>query len=127
MDKKKTLIIFEIGLVVLVSALIIYSNMGVKNEAAVTEKQELKAIDVDYIVENPEKYSGIINIEGKVKEVSDKRDFFSLGCEDDDDASIPVLYDGELPGLKRNVVVTGEIKKDENGKYFFEAKDINYK
>ena len=126
MYKKKTLIIFAIGFVMLLSALIIYSNIGEEKINAVTEKQELKAIDVDYVVENPEKYVGVINVEGTVTEILDDKQFFTLGCEDAC-VNLPVSYKGNLPKVESNIIASGEVKKDVYGKYFFDAKEIKYK
>lgn len=126
MNKKKSLIIFAIGIVVLLTTLIIYSNKGVENTTAGTENQELMAIDVDYVVENPEKYTGVINVEGTVTEISDNKKFFTLGCEDAC-VNLPVSYKGDLPKVESNIIASGEVKKDVDGKYFFDAKEIKYK
>ena len=126
MFKKKSIIIVAIGAVVLLSALIIYSNMGVGNTTAGSGNQELKVIDVDYIVENPEKYAGVINVEGTVTEVLDDKKFFTLGCEDAC-VNLPVSFNGDLPKMENNIIVSGEVKKDDDGKFFFEAKEIMYK
>ena len=126
MYKKKTLIIFAIGFVMLLSALIIYSNIGEEKINSVTEKQELKAIDVDYVAENPEKYTGVINVEGTVTEILDDKKFFTLGCEDAC-VNLPVFYKGNLPKVESNIIASGEVKKDVYGKYFFDAKEIKYK
>lgn len=126
MYKKKSLIIFAISIAVLLSALIIYSNIGVENTTAFTENQELKAIDVDYVVENPEKYTGVINVEGTVTEILDDKKFFTLGCEDAC-VNLPVSYKGDLPKVESNIIASGEVKKDVDGKFFFDAREIKYK
>lgn len=117
----------------LLTTLLIYSNAGFsrrdgfpKNTTANSISSDVKPIDVDYVVENPEKYSGVINVEGTVTEVLDDKKFFALGCEDAC-VNLPVSYNGELPKLKSNIVALGEVKKDVDGKYFFDAKDIKYK
>jgi len=126
MSKKKSLIIVIIGFVVLLSALLIYSNVGFKDSTANSLNSEVKSIDVDNVVENPEKYSGVINVEGTVKEVFDNKKFFTLGCEDAC-VKLPVLYNGELPKLESNIIAFGEVKKDVDGKFFFDAREIKYK
>jgi len=126
MSKKKSLIIVVIGFVVLLAALLIYSNVVFKNTTANSITTEVKPIDVDYIVDNPEMYSGVINVEGTVKEVLDNKKFFTLGCEDAC-VNLPVSYKGELPKLESNIIALGEVKKDVDGKYFFDAREIKYK
>lgn len=126
MYKKKSIIIVAIGAVVLLSALIIYSNMGVGSTTVGSGNQELKVIDVDYVVENPEKYAGVINVEGTVTEVLDDKKFFTLGCEDAC-VNLPVSFNGDLPKMESNIIASGEVKKDDDGKFFFEAKEIMYK
>src|SRR3972149_10731661 len=126
MSKKKSLIIVVIGVVVLLAALLIYSNVVFKNTTANSITTEVKPIDVDYIVDNPEMYSGVINVEGTVKEVLDNKKFFTLGCEDAC-VNLPVSYKGELPKLESNIIALGEVKKDVDGKYFFDAREIKYK
>lgn len=126
MFKKKSIVIFAIGAVLLLSALIIYSNIDVDNTTADSVNQELKTIDVDYVVENPQKYSGIIKVEGTVTEILDDKKFFTLGCEDAC-VNLPVSYKGDLPKVESSIIASGEVKKDLEGKYFFEAKEIKYK
>src|SRR3989337_3305188 len=126
MSKKKSVIIVIIGFVVLLSALLIYSNVGFKDSTANSLNSEVKSIDVDNVVENPEKYSGVINVEGTVKEVFDNKKFFTLGCEDAC-VNLPVSYKGELPKLESNIIALGEVKKDVDEKYFFDAHEIKYK
>jgi len=126
MSKKKSLIIVVIGFVVLLAALLIYSNVVFKNTTANSITTEVKPIDVDYIVDNPEMYSGVINVEGTVKEVLDNKKFFTLGCEDAC-VNLPVSYKGELPKLESNIIALGEVKKDVDEKYFFDAREIKYK
>lgn len=126
MAKKKLIIISAIVIVALISALIVYSNIGIENTTAGAENQELKAIEVDYVVENPEKYTGAINVEGTVTEIIDGKKFFTLGCEDAC-VNLPVSYKGEFPKLESNIIASGELKKDNDGKFFFDAREIKYK
>ena len=51
---------------------------------------------------------------------------FTLGCEDAC-IGLPVAYKGELPKSESNIIALGEVKKDINGKFFFDAKEIKYK
>ncbi len=127
LHKKKLTIVASI-IVLLIAAILIYSGNPSpdKSEQAFRENSNVKLIDVDKIVENPEKYTGIVNVKGTVKEVVDKKKFFALGCEDAC-IGLPVAYKGELPKSESNIIALGEVKKDNNGKFFFDAKEIKYK
>lgn len=126
MNKKKLIIIVVSGFVVLLAAILIYSNIHLKTVGSDSRKSEIKIVDVDKIVENPEKYSGIVNVEGTIIEIIDNNKMFTLGCEDAC-VVLPVSYKGEMPKLKSNIIALGEVKKDNAGKYFFEAKEFKYK
>lgn len=126
MFKKKSLIIGVGGFVVLLSALLIYSNVSSKNTTANSVNAEVTLVDVDKVVENPERFSGVINVEGTVKEVVDNKKIFALGCEDAC-VNLPVSYKGELPKLESNIIALGEVKKDVDGKFYFDAREIKYK
>ena len=49
-----------------------------------------------------------------------------LDCGDGD-AVLPVSYKGELPKVSSRIIASGEIKKDADGKLFFDATEIKYK
>ncbi len=132
MTKRKSLIIVAISFVVLLSAILIYSvypahhkEVTSKNSSFVLVNSEVKSIDVDKIVDNPEKYTGVIFIKGSVKEVLNNKKFFTLGCEDAC-ANLPVYYKGEMPKLESNIIASGEVKKDADGKFYFDAREIKY-
>ncbi len=132
MSQRKSLIIVAISIVMLLSAILIYSvypvhheNVGSQNTSSSLGTKEIKSIDVDQIVDNPEKYSGVIYVKGNVKEVSNSKKFFTLGCEDAC-VNLPVYYNGELPKLESNIVASGEVKKDADGKFYFNAREIKY-
>lgn len=126
MSKKKSLIIVVIGFVVLLAVLLLYSNVSFKNTIANSVNAEVTLVDVDKVVENPERFSGVINVEGTVKAVVDSKKIFALGCEDAC-VNLPVSYKGELPKLESNIIALGEVKKDVAGKLFFDAREIKYK
>ena len=90
-----------------------------EQKAAITAK----VVDLDNVVRNPEKFSGVIGVEGAVANVDTSTSQFAMTCEDGD-AMMPVRYNGRLPKEGANVVAYGEIKKDEKGKYIFLAKEI---
>ena len=39
----------------------------------------------------------------------------------------PIVNEGELPKLESNIIALGEVKKDIDGKFFFDAHEIKYK
>jgi len=126
MSKKKSLIIIFSSLVILISIILIYSILNSNDPITISPKSVLKVIDVDEVVEKPEKFSGPISVEGIVKEIADDKKFFTLGCEDAC-VNLPVSYKGELPKLESNIIALGEVKKDIDGKFFFDAHEIKYK
>ncbi|MBU0561299.1 MAG: hypothetical protein KJ799_16730 [Bacteroidetes bacterium] len=126
MFKKKSLIIGVGSFVVLLSALLIYSNVSFKNTTPNSVNSEVRIVDIDEVVENPEKFAGIVSVKGTVTEVIDNNKYFTLGCKDAC-ISLPVAYKGEMPKAESNIIALGEVKKDNDGKFFFDAKEIKYK
>lgn len=133
MNKKKLLIIVVSGFVILLSAILVYSgnpslrgNIGLNNTGINSRGSEMELVNVEKIVENPEKFSGLVSVEGTVTEVINNKKLFTLGCEDVC-VNLPVAYKGELPKATSNIIASGEIKKDADGKFFFDAKEIKYK
>lgn len=126
MNKKKLLIIIVSSFVMLLAAILIYSNIDSNDIGINSMGAEKELIEVDKIVENPEKFAGIVSVKGKVTEIIDNKKIFTLGCED---ACIvlPVAYKGEMPKLESNIVALGEVKKDVDGKFFFDAREIKYR
>jgi cytochrome c-type biogenesis protein CcmE len=122
---KKKLTIIVSSIVLLIAAILVYSNYS-KVGTSATKKSEIKLVDVDKVVENPEKFDGLVNVEGTVTEVSNDKKFFTLGCEDEC-INLPVSYKGDLPKLESNIIALGEVRKDVDGKFFFDAKEIQYK
>lgn len=82
-----------------------------------------KVLDVDEIVRHPNRFDGPIGVTGKVVKVDEPETLFALGCEDAC-VVMPVRYRGRMPELGSNIVAYGEIKEEEEGKYIFEAEDI---
>lgn len=85
-----------------------------------------KIVSVDEVVNAPDQYKGFIGIEGTVTSVSQPDNLFLLGCADSC-ISMPVRYNAQMPELKSQVTIYGEIQKEPNGKYFFLAKEIKTK
>ncbi len=125
MDRKKvTILISSIALVIV--AVLIFLSKGPNNTSTNSQNAEMKLISIDKLVESPEKYAGLVSVEGTVKEVVNNKNMFTLGCEDAC-IGLPVAYKGEMPKTESNIIALGEVKKDNNGKFFFDAKEIKYK
>ena len=125
MDRKKvTILISSIALVIV--AVLIFLGKGPNNTSTNSQNTEMKLISIDKLVGSPEKYAGLISVEGTVKEVNNNKNMFTLGCEDAC-KGLPVAYKGELPKSESNIIALGEVKKDINGKNFFDAKEVKYK
>lgn len=125
MDKKKvTILISSVALVIV--AVLIFLSKGPNNTSTNSQNTEMKLISIDKLVESPGKYAGLISVEGTVQEVINTKNIFTLGCEDAC-IGLPVAYKGEMPKTESNIVALGEVRKDNNGKYFFDAKEIKYK
>ena len=75
---------------------------------------------------NPEKFVGLIGVEGTIAKVDEKNLAFTLGCEDACIA-MPVKFSGRLPKEGANVIAYGEVKKTEQAKYIFVAQEIKAK
>ena len=126
MFKNKLTIIITSVIVIFFLAVIIYSSIDFNKPSANSVNPEMKIVDVDKVVENPENFTGIVSVEGTVTEVTDNNKYFTLGCEDAC-ISLPVAYNGDMPKIESNIVALGEIKKDDDGKFFFDAREIKYK
>lgn len=81
----------------------------------------IKIMNVEKIVSAPDHYIGFLGVEGTVIKVDESKSLFLLGCEDAC-IFIPVKYKGQIPKVGTDIVVYGEIKKQENEKYVFEGK-----
>lgn len=125
MNKKKLTIIVS-GIVLLIAAILVYSNYDKVGTAANSVNSDVKLVDVDKVVESPEKFIGLVSVEGTVKQIIDNKNLFTLGCEDEC-INLPVSYKGELPKVESNIIALGEVRKDVDGKFFFDAKEIKYK
>ena len=122
--KKVTILISSIALVIV--AVLIFSSRGHNNTLTNSQNTEMKLVSVDKLVESPGKFAGLVSVGGTVKEVINNKNMFTLGCEDAC-IGLPVAYKGEMPKSESNIIALGEVKKDINGKFFFDAKEIKYK
>ncbi len=125
MDRKKAIILIS-SIALVIAAVLMFLSKGPNNTSAISQNTEMKLISVDKLVESPGKYAGLVSVEGTVKEVINNKNMFTLGCKDAC-IGLPVAYKGELPKSESNIVALGEVRKDVNGKFFFDAKEIKYK
>lgn len=98
------------------------SKPSEKSEAEITSN-EATVVDVDDVVNNPEKFEGFIGVKGTIAKVDEKNLAFTLGCEDAC-IEMPVKFSGRLPKEGTNVIAYGEVKKTEQAKYVFIAQEI---
>lgn len=78
------------------------------------------------MVKDPNSYIGFLGVEGTVLKIDESNSIFLVGCQD---ACIfmPVKYSGQMPDLKSEIIVFGEIIKQENGRYIFQGKEVKAK
>lgn len=81
------------------------------------------AIIVDKVVANPEKFNGPINVSGRVAKLGGSIGLFALSCEDEC-FSMPVKFSGTPPKLGSDVIVHGQLMKESNGRYVFNAESV---
>ncbi|TSA22206.1 hypothetical protein D4R75_05320 [bacterium] len=125
---KKSLVIVSISLVLLGAGWGVHllTSKSPEKSGTQTTGNKAKIINVDDVVSSPEKFAGVIGVEGTVTKVDEANSEFTLGCED---ACIlmPVKFDGRPPKEGANVIAYGEVKKTEQGKYIFVAQEIKAK
>jgi cytochrome c-type biogenesis protein CcmE len=81
-------------------------------------------VDVDTIASRPENFlEGSLGVTGKVVRVDESNTSFTLGC-DDECLMMPVTYSGSMPTLGSQIVVYGEVKEAEGGRYVFEGNEV---
>ena len=81
-------------------------------------------VDVDMIASHPESFlKGLIGVSGKVVKVDESNTSFALGC-DDECLMMPVTYSGTMPELGSQIVVYGQVKEAEGGRYVFAGNDV---
>ena len=96
---------------------------GDKSNPSEINADLLKVIDVDEMVRHPDQFEGSIGVAGKVVKVDESKTSFALGCEDAC-VMMPVRYNGRMPDLESEIVVYGQIKQAEGGKYIFEGQNV---
>ncbi len=123
MVKKSYGIIAIVVLVIIVAGVYIL-KIGESNMPANATIPKL--IDVDEIAKHPENFKGQIGVSGKVIKVDASKKSFALGC-DDACVIVPVRYNGQSPDMGSEVVVYGEIKETEQGKYVLDGQRFEVK
>lgn len=123
--EKKSLGVIAIALVLIGAGWGVHwltSNRSEKSEAAAAPNKA-KVVDVDDVVNNPEKFEGFIGVKGTIAKVDEKNFSLTLGCEDAC-IEMPVKFTGQSPKEGTNVIAYGEVKKTEQAKYVFLAQEI---
>ena len=84
-----------------------------------------QVVDVDELAMHPDHFfqKGSIGVTGKVVKVDASQSVFVLGCEDAC-VMVPVKYSRQMPHLENQVVVYGQIKAAEDGRYVFEGRTV---
>lgn len=126
--EKKSLGVVAIALVLIGAGWGVHWLTSKPSEKSKTEAAASKAkiVDVDEVVNSPEKFAGFIGVKGTIGKVDEKNLAFTLGCEDAC-IEMPVKFSGRLPKEGANVIAYGEVKKTEQAKYVFIAQEIEAK
>lgn len=123
---KKKIIIGTVGISLVLIAIAVYfvKNITEKNNPQKeNSNQTIEVVSVEKVISAVGYYKGFLGIEGVVIKIDEAKNIFLLGCAD---ACIvmPVAYKGQMPEAGREIIVYGEIKKQENGRYIFQGKEI---
>lgn len=89
-------------------------------------REKESAIIVDKVVASPEKFKGTISVVGRVAKLGSTERLFALSCEDEC-FSMPVRFSGTAPKPGSDVVVRGQLAKESNGRYVFNAESVTPK
>ena len=93
------------------------------NPSANKAESDSRPVIVDKVVANPEKFKGPINVSGRVAKLGGSIGLFALSCEDAC-FSMPVRFSGAPPKAGMDVVVHGQLTKEANGRYVFNAESV---
>lgn len=91
--------------------------------SAAKDKKSVKDISLDQIVESPDRFQDPVRVKGVIVKSRNAKNIFMLGCEDAC-YFMPVQYKGLLPAVKCKVRVYGSIRKQQDGRYIFQATEI---
>lgn len=127
---KKQIIIGTIGVILVLATFGIYFVKNISEKKTISQKknnnQSIKVVNVDKVISNPDWYKGFFGVEGTVMKIDKAKSIFLLGCGD---ACIimPVKYRGQMPELESEIIVYGELRKNEDGRYVFQGKEVKTK
>ena len=124
MKKKRILMAIAIIVVFIVTGTIYLLNK--QERKRIDSSDTVRIEDVDKVAGSPGDYKGYMGVAGKVLKLDTDTNFFQLGCNDAC-VAIPVKYMGNKPKKNDNVVIYGEIKKNDIGIYFFYATELKVK
>lgn len=122
---KKSLGVIGIALVLVGTGLtfhLLTKKTAENRESHITHDQT-NILDVDNVVNDPDKFTGLIGVEGSITRINEPGLMFTLGCEDAC-VLMPVKYTGHVPAVGTSIIAYGEIKKTEESKYIFVAQEI---
>lgn len=89
-------------------------------------------VNVDDLMTSPDRYIGLVRVEGVVSSVSpgqrtigliDSREFAACGETTCSSFTLPIQWSGPMPRVEDTVQVVGEIQKS-NGKFIFVAQSL---
>jgi len=100
--------------------------LAMQSHAQTNTSRNDAPIIVDKVVANPEKFKGTINVVGRVAKLGSNDRLFALSCEDAC-FSMPVRFSGPAPKQGTDVIVRGQIAKEANGRYVFNAESVTSK
>ena len=128
MKKKIIKVTIGIGLLsAVISGIYFVKNHAEKsNLQSENNSPSIKVIDVEEVVKAPEQYRDFVGVAGRVIKVDETKRIFLLGCEDTC-IVMPVKYKGQMPEVKSEIIVYGEIRKQEDGRYVFQGKKVKTK
>lgn len=122
-------IIGTIGIGLVLATIGIYFVKNISERTTSQKKnnnQAIKVINIDAVASAPDRYKGFFGVEGTVIKIDEAKSIFLLGCED---ACIimPVEYKGQMPEPESEIIVYGELRKNEDGRYVFHGKEVKTK
>lgn len=124
MEKKSLAVI---GVAVLLAGvglgLELLTSKDYEKKGSQTTANATSVVDVDAVLEHPERFIGSIGVGGSVTHLDEEKSMFTLGCEDAC-LVMPVKFNGRLPEQGTDVIAYGEIQKTEGGRYIFVAREV---
>lgn len=125
MTRKSYLAALVIILVVaVISGIYLLRRPGEGTSALEADADTPAIVDVDMLASHPENFlERSLGVTGKVVRVDESNTSFALGC-DDECLMMPVTYSGTMPDLGSQIVVYGEVKEAEGGRYVFAGNDV---